>query len=420
MFKSDIYYTREGMGFSYWRVFINYKTNTATIRREYGAVGHNSTISSRVIRVGKNLGKSNETTPYDQALKEVVREIKNKEKKGYVSSIDLGLKDPESYSLEDLKFELNDRLPEFKQTKDKVLKPMLAKGFSIGAFKYPGIIQPKINGVRCFAKFESVENDSLFPERKVVLRSKEGTIYNIDFISESIGKLLDNAKRILFEYYGFGNLSVNDLILDGELYIPFEKSTTIKGAASNKSNPLHQHLFLVIYDLAIPVGNQIERLGFLGDIFTSTPNDKINQLHCPASPVLLQSEIVNDDDAALKKANDYKLLGFEGGILRNPFGMYKYGKRVKDMLKLKFQQEAFFEIIDIIPQERYPDMGLAVCRNNDGSDSIFTCSINGTFDLRKEVLTKKHDYIGKSVKVGFFERTINNIPFHARVLNIKN
>src|SRR3990167_6649593 len=58
-----------------------------TIDTEFGQVGGKSQSSSDLITNGKNIGKANETTPYEQALADMKSKWESKIKKGYVEDL---------------------------------------------------------------------------------------------------------------------------------------------------------------------------------------------------------------------------------------------------------------------------------------------------------------------------------------------
>lgn len=68
----------------YW----NIRVNGNIIETAYGKVGGKEVITSDVIKAGKNIGKSNETTPHEQAVLEADSQWTGKLKKGYVKTIE--------------------------------------------------------------------------------------------------------------------------------------------------------------------------------------------------------------------------------------------------------------------------------------------------------------------------------------------
>jgi hypothetical protein len=119
------------------------KTSTGKIQQWETSVSDDSVITTRfgqvdgkiqetqeVITKGKNIGKANETTPYDQAVAQAQANWTKQLKKGYVDSI------------EDAMAGKTDNIIEGG------ISPMLAHVFSKQGHKitYPALAQPKLDG----------------------------------------------------------------------------------------------------------------------------------------------------------------------------------------------------------------------------------------------------------------------------------
>src|SRR5579863_7330411 len=139
-----------------------------------------------VIKEGKNIGKSNETTPHEQALAEAESQWEKKLKKGYVKII----KDAKAGKL------------------DKIIEggilPMLAPSKSYPADKdcqkyltLSCYVQPKLDGMRCIAIIENGECTLWSRERR--------PIKSVPHIAEALCEKYAISKK-------------DKVILDGELY----------------------------------------------------------------------------------------------------------------------------------------------------------------------------------------------------------
>ena len=108
----------------------------ATITKVYGQVGGALQTTQDVITHGKNVGRTNETTPEMQARTESTSQWEKKLKAGYVRV----LSDAQSGAVD----------PQFVAGGIEV---MLAQKWSQHADKitYPAFVQPKLDGVRCIA-----------------------------------------------------------------------------------------------------------------------------------------------------------------------------------------------------------------------------------------------------------------------------
>jgi len=97
---------------------------TATIIIKSGYVGQKITERPKVVRKGKNIGKSNETTPFEQAVSQIESAWSKKRDQNY----ELEQMDPNNYT-------------------PRLMLPQLAKGNKKGKIVWPAYIQPKLNGV---------------------------------------------------------------------------------------------------------------------------------------------------------------------------------------------------------------------------------------------------------------------------------
>ena len=99
------------------------------------------------------------------------------------------------------------------------------------------------------------------------------------------------------------------------------------------------------------------------------------------------------------------------------------------MLKLKFFDDAEFEIIDIVPvgyshlmngDPTITTVGMYICKN-DLNDATFEVVSMGDLEYRKSLLQNKEQLIGKKVTVKFYERSgVSQVPFHANALIIRD
>ncbi len=108
----------------YWRADIVHKNNIAVIAYTFGYEDGAHQKQEKEIKIGKNLGKANETTPFQQACKDAESKANKKMDQGYCLS------------------------------KTKVITPilpMLAHSYTKRSHNiiWPCFIQPKIDGVRC-------------------------------------------------------------------------------------------------------------------------------------------------------------------------------------------------------------------------------------------------------------------------------
>lgn len=113
-----------------WTVYVDNDSYNPVIVTKYGQLGGKIQTSTEIITEGKNIGRSNETSPMEQAYFQAKSDWEKQLKKGYVDNVD---------DAEDGKT-------------DEIIKggiaPMLAHKFSEQGhkIKYPALVQPKLDG----------------------------------------------------------------------------------------------------------------------------------------------------------------------------------------------------------------------------------------------------------------------------------
>jgi len=130
----------------YWKI----KTDGATIERESGQLNGTPVYYSEVV-IGKNIGRSNETTDEEQAAKEAKSLWTKQHDHGYKTLAELGV--TYTNNLSDI---LDRTLPKYNTDANGNIKPMLAKPFEEKRVIWPALIQPKLDGVRCLMIIDSL------------------------------------------------------------------------------------------------------------------------------------------------------------------------------------------------------------------------------------------------------------------------
>ena len=407
-----------------WSINVNSNTDDCYIISKAGQLGGTMTVFTSATIQGTNLGKRNATTSYQQANKEMLSQIERKRKKGYKSLEDLHIKlsiedtTNAKYDILTLYCNLDTILPKYNTDASNAIKPMKCQPFRLNYFKYPCIGQPKINGVRGVVMW-IVKQDGLFTEECCVIKTKEGLEYKVKQITD------------WFTNNVFNDISNRSLVFDGEVYCAGEPVTSIGGAARNSSNPIHSRLQFICFDLSIEDIDQGHRTTILDTIFKefdevsqSVPGYHFKLTHLPV--VYLCHRNIYDDHDAQEYAKSCIGLGYEGCVIRNYEAMYCFGQRPTTMMKIKQFTIEEFTIIDIIPfnddtEDEDSKVGQGckfILINNDGRGEQFTCNPIGNYEKRIQYLKDKDKYITHKCQVKFYERTINNLPFHANVVRI--
>ena len=367
----------------------------ATISLYYGTLNGKKTTTIRKVK-GVNIGRSNETSPLEQAKKEAEAEWLLKLKQGYKER------------LEDISPLITDI--------NEILKPMKAQQFSEDKLKknigFPCIQQPKLNGLRAVLRWEDDyrEGEGIFETRegKAILRSKEGIEYYMPHIT-------DRLKKDFFINSYTGDL----LAYDGELYNHRMKLNDIKASCPFKKdnkvyksskNPLA--IVFVVFDMSIPEVKQSDRTGIYLEKILDYQTVTIHYTEC---------YIIYNYEEALRNNEEYLKYGYEGSIFRNMEAYYEFGKRPITMMKLKKKKNTECRIIDIIEKN---DTGgrvyITFILHNDINDHTFESVPYGDETQRWEYINNKLNYIGKLATVEFYERSgIKEVPFHSNVVTIR-
>ncbi len=396
--------------------------NGVCIAITYGSFGGNLITNIRENIKGKNIGKANQTSPYTQAEADVESLYNKKAREGYKSLDSLkydyevngfGTEQILLFLKANLKFDTRDldgnvkpmKAQQYYRSKknytdDKgklwddrkyffLLNPDAYKTSKDIIIKFPCLIQPKINGVRATISLDDLGN--------VQILSKEGLRYEISHIED-----IFNLNRDIF-YYKDKDGNEAQYVFDGELYIEGEKLQVISSAVK-KFNIHTPRVIFIAFDLAIPDMTNIARIIKLKELLEFSTYT----LSCPIQYITTHK--VGNDGFVQKYTDEYIKQGYEGSIMRNPNGLYAFGKRPMDMVKLKRVIDEEFTIVDIVPQDKNPSLGLYVCVTKEGKE--FKVTPRGDEDFKELLLLQKHLYLNKRLTCTFYEYTEDLIPFH--------
>ncbi|MCK5601979.1 hypothetical protein KAR91_08925 [Candidatus Pacearchaeota archaeon] len=255
---------------------------TVSIDQTYGELDGKMQTNRKIVREGKNIGKANETSPFQQACSEAQSKYTKKlEQEGYSEDKD------------------NLRIPKL---------PMLAQVFDKSKHRltYPAYVQPKLNGVRCFAEKVS--------ETEVVYTSRKGKAYN------TLGHLTPHLLDIM---------KVGE-IWDGEVYNPVMTFQEITSAVK-KQREASLDLELWVYDVADSTKGFGERAK---RYWNSTQKPGI---------IRVVTTLVKNEEEVHKYHDEFVQDGFEGIIIRNVGDDgYSFKHRSHNLQKLKnFIDEEF-------------------------------------------------------------------------------
>ena len=273
--------------------------------------------------------------------------IKEKLDKGY-KRID---KDPQTYSLEELKEIVGD----YSTNQDGLLKPMLAKSetqvTNRKIFDKDWYASVKINGVRAL----------IYKGKDSELHAASRGSISYDFV---LNHILTNKTLIsLFEEYP-------DIILDGEIFNFYTPLNEISGVCrSQKTAYDGDFLQFYWYDVVDVNKSFKNRLKLMNEIkvkynFTFNPCKKWldDELKIQFVPQLL----VSGWDKMMDLHNQYVSKGWEGLVIRDPEKLYKPGGRDQRMIKIKVYKEDTFLVIGIEQGLRKYDDMCFILKTKDG------------------------------------------------------
>lgn len=344
---------------------IQNEDGSATIRKEYGYIDGKKQIADVLVKKGKNLGKKNETTPFQQAIAEAQSEWNSKKDENYVENIN----DLDSIS-------------------EKRILPMRAQTFrdSGHRIKYPCYVQPKMNGVRCL----------------VDIRDKG----DFKYISRSgktweLFRHLDDPIKSVFP---------PEFILDGEIYHPDYTFQQITRFIRDRK-PETSTLQFWIYDIITSKKDEIfeNRWSIINSHLSSNRGFLVK---VPTILVYSENEIYNHRDQFIKN-------GFEGIIIRNMSGLYSLGYKSPDLQKDKIAKDAEWRIIGGYEGKgRFSGCCTFICETKDGKK--FHCCPKGTIERKKEYFTNLNSYIGKMLTIEYEDLSDEGIPLKPVGIEIRD
>lgn len=334
----------------YWSVCVEQRDGSVFVTRRYGQVGGKETETSTEIKAGKNIGRSNETTPLQQAQSEAKSLRKKQLEAGFVE---------DRSSLSKL-----------------VLLPMLAHKWEDKAkhITEPFYVQPKLDGVRMIVGKHN---------GKFIALSRTGKPVKMPHVEAELAPLLKEGE-----------------FLDGENFtadLTFEQITGMCRTQDVHSGleAIKFHIF-DYFNLACLSMTFSARLLQLGRF--------VGLKHS----VLVETKMLSSKKQVQSKHDEYASQGYEGIMIRNTYGEYEIANRSSHLLKYKAFQTEEYKIVGA-EEGRGKDAGTVIwiCTSSAGD---FHVRPKGTFEDRTKWFKNKKDYIGKNLTVQFQNLTNGGIP----------
>ena len=411
--------------------------SSVTARITHGYINGKQQVAYRDCEAGKNIGRSNETTPLEQCISETRRKwTDKKEKEAYTESkpadcgegygdisgndydADEGIDGGGSGGVPPGPF-----LPMLAQTFDPA--DITASSKKKKVIKFPCFVQPKLDGLRCVSYSTRTAGATA-----VALQSRTGAFFTgLPHIAAALRPYLSQHPNI---------------VIDGELYtdqMPFEelagliKKKKITDSDVARLKKVKYHVY-DIYDHARHDMPYSERMGLLAAAVRRcgcVANDAFHSSGTPmtgaASGRMLRSAattVVATEDAAavvilvrteqVAVLSEFRQLfaefvevGYEGIMLRNAAGVYRVNYRSNDLQKYKEFLEDEYRIIDFTQGEGR-DAGAVIwmCETADGKE--FSVRPRGSIEQRRDWFNDGASYIGKNLTVVYQELTEEGKP----------
>ncbi len=404
-------------------------------RITHGYINGKQQVAYRTCDAGKNIGRSNETSPLEQSISETRRKwLDKKDKEAYtenkpadcgegygdLSGNDFGGSDGDG---DNASF-TRPFLPMLAQTFDPADLEAGSKKKKV--IKFPCFVQPKLDGLRCVSYATRSANDLV-----VCLQSRTGAFFTgLPHIAAALRPYLSQHPNI---------------VIDGELYtdqMPFEelagliKKKKITAADVERLKKVKYHVYDIYdhqrYDMPF-----VERIGLLAAAVRRCGCVANDAFHSSGTPVagaaaagrMLRSAattVVATEDAAavvvlvrtekIAVLSEFRQLfaefvesGYEGIMLRNAAGVYRANYRSNDLQKYKEFMEDEYRITGYTQGEgRDAGAVIWVCETADGKD--FTVRPRGTMEQRRAWFNEGGSYIGKNLTVIYQELTEEGKP----------
>jgi hypothetical protein len=323
----------------------------------------------------KNVGRANETTPWQQCKIMADSKILDNRDKSYKI-----MSNNENFSHHDLHTYL-----ERTQGTDYMdrLRCMLAQK-KIEKITFPGYLQRKYDGMRGKVNWEYLDMPYMW--------SKYGRpLLNLEHILKDLPQL------------------PKGWFYDGELYCHGKSLQQIVSMVKTKS-PENLKIQMRVYDL---IGTNLPYRQRKKMIKKYLKNSGPSVSPVKTYPVENWEEL----DTLFKQFKEEK---YEGAMWRDPLGEYESGERSWGMIKVKDFLEEEFEIVDVNEAEgRDAGTALFVCTTDEGVE--FNVRPMGTREVRAEYLDNFYDkYDGEMLTVRFQHYSDGGKPSHARGIIIRN
>ena len=289
------------------------------------------------------------------------------------------------------------------------MKPQLARTLGPKFNQYPCYVQPKLNGVRALYQQCEPESDGFAG----IFQSRDEKLWNDSILAHIEEELT--------------SISLNNAILDGELYVHGWRLQRINGAiAVNRKEPIPdtKEICFHVFDVVNPDLKFSERWLDMSNLLRAAdlPHVKV-----------VDTSYIHDRDQMERYFRLATAKGYEGVMLR-PDGPYEFGetphgtqKRSKFLWKYKSWEDDEFTCVGTTPGEGKASIGIGALLLAPGILDGYCSAVTYTgrtfgvgtgFDDSERIEFAKNPPIGKLVRVRYLELTADGIPFNPSFLAV--
>jgi hypothetical protein len=128
-----------------------------------------------------------------------------------------------------------------------------------------------------------------------------------------------------------------------------------------------------------------------------------------ASVITVATYEAKTEEEVYKLQSQFLEEGYEGAIVREMDGEYRFGNRSNKLLKVKNFMDKEYTIMDFTTGVgRFEGCCIWICETKDGQP--FKVVPQGTMEERQEAYLDADENIGRMLKVKYFELTDDGIP----------
>ena len=333
---------------------INMTIDGAVYTREWGQIqGRHQSKSTTA--TGKNIGRSNETTPSEQALIEANAVWAKKQKANYSTS-----------AAAPVTVNLPMKVSKYQDRRKHVV--------------FPCYVSPKLDGINC------------------TYRLIDGGLHLLSRGGESYTVPAHQHDAIIDVMLALGTAELN-----GEMYIHGHHLQDLQ-AAVKKPSSLTPSLIFCVFDFPLIHGTYQQRCEYAYPIVESSPSEFIEVV-----PVT----VVNSHEAIDAMFSSAIANGYEGLIVRNADSKYTHNKRSLDVMKYKQALDAEF-LVHGYSLDKNGHIVFECFTESPESDKSFKVKLKGTsaerLAMTADIAVNPDDYIGNWLKIEYETLSAKQIP----------